>query len=164
MAFERNYPGVASVKHPDNFFAQPSNDQMQLLSAQLGLSSADPVSSGIESYSKLLENLAGLLGPAPRNSFQWTGLGRLDWNAGERHRFTAEMTAAQLDSAGGGFNRASETYGTHSFGAAYANSQWALGRWQAFLTPNLLADHAVLLRTSCRKALPPELRLPSSNL
>jgi hypothetical protein len=80
-----------------------------------------------------------LLGPAPRNSFQWTGLGRLDWNVGERHRFTAEVTAAKLDSAGGGFNRASETYGTHSFGAASANSQWSLGRWQAFLTPNLLA-------------------------
>ncbi len=137
--FERNYPGVATVKHPDNFFAQPSNDQMQLLSAQLRLNGADPVSSGLAAYSKLLENLAGLLGPAPRSSLQFTGFGRLDWGAGERHRFAAEMTAAQLDSPGGGFSRASETYGTHSFGAAYANTQWALGRWQAFLTPNLLA-------------------------
>jgi hypothetical protein len=56
--FERNYPGVASVKHPDDFFSQPSNDQMQLLSAQLGLSGADPVGEGLAAYSKLLESLA----------------------------------------------------------------------------------------------------------
>jgi hypothetical protein len=137
--FERNDPSVATVKHPDNFFAQPSNDQLQLLSAQLGLNGADPVSAGLGAYSKLLETLDGLLGPAPRSSLQLTGFGRLDWSAGERHRFTAEMTAAQLDSPGGGFSRASETYGTHSFGATYANSQWVLSRWQAFLTPNLMA-------------------------
>jgi hypothetical protein len=134
---QRNYPAVATVKHPDNFFAQPSNDQMQLLSAQLRLSSADPVSSGIAAYSNLLENLAALLGPTPRSSSQWKGFGRLDWSATDRHQFTAEMTAARLDSPGGGFSRASEFYGTNSFGAAYANSQWALGRWAAFLTPNL---------------------------
>ena len=126
--YERNDPGVATVKHPDNFFAQPSNDQMQLLSAQLGLNGADPVSAGLEAYSKLLEDLAGLLGLAPRSSSQWTGFGRLDWSAGERHRFTAEATAAQLDSPGGGFTRASETYGTHSFGSVNATGQWAA--WQ----------------------------------
>ncbi len=137
--FERNDPSVATVKHPDNFFAQPSNDQMQLLSAQLGLNGADPVTVGLGAYSQLLQGLAGLLGPAPRTSSQWTGFGRLDWRIAERHRFTVEAKAAQLDSPGGGFSGASETYGTHSFGAAYANSQWALGRWQVFLTPNLMA-------------------------
>ncbi|MGA8739861.1 MAG: carboxypeptidase-like regulatory domain-containing protein [Terracidiphilus sp.] len=137
--YERNDPAVATVKHPDDFFAQPSNDQMQLLSAQLGLNSADPVSAGLGAYSKLLEDLAGLLGPAPRTSSQWTGFSRLDWSAGERHRFTAEATAAQLDSPGGGFTRTSETYGTHSFGSVNATGQWALGRWGAFVTPNILA-------------------------
>src|ERR1700739_2831302 len=137
--YERNDPGVATVKHPDNFFAQPTNDQMQLLSAQLSLNGADPVSAGLGAYSKLLENLAALLGPAPRSSSQLIGFARVDWSAAERHRFTLEATAAQLDSPGGGFTRASETYGTHSFGAAQATDQWLLGRWEAFLTPNLLA-------------------------
>jgi hypothetical protein len=136
---ERSDPGVSTVKHPDNFFAQPSNDQMQLLSAQLGLNGADPVSAGLGPYSQLLQSLAGLLGPAPRTSSQLTGFGRLDWSVAERHRFTAEMMAAQLDSPGGGFTRASESYGTHSFGAAQATAQWVLGKWEAFLTPNLLA-------------------------
>ena len=137
--YERNNPGVSTVKHPDNFFAQPSNDQMQLLSAQLGLNGADPVSAGLGAYSPLLQSLAGLLGPASRMSSQWTGFGRFDWSMAERHHFTAEVTAAQLDSPGGGFTRVSETYGTHSFGGAHATAQWVLGKWEAFLTPNLLA-------------------------
>ena len=137
--YERNDPAVSTVKHPDNFFAQPANDQMQLLSAQLGLSNADPVSAGLGAHSKLLGSLSGLLGPAPRSTSQWTGFGRLDWKAGERQRFAVESSGAQFDSPGGGFTRASETYGTHSFGSIHGNEQWALGRWEVFLTPNLLA-------------------------
>ncbi len=137
--YERNDPGVATVKHPDNFFAQPANDQMQLLSAQLGLNNADPVTAGLGAYSKLLESLTGLLGPAPRSSSQWIGFARVDGSLAERHRFTFEATGARLNSPGGGFTRASETFGTHSFGNVQASDQRVLGRWEAFLTPNLLA-------------------------
>jgi hypothetical protein len=137
--YERNDPGVATVKHPDNFFARPSNDQMQLLSAQLGLNSADPVTAGLGAYSKLLEKFSGLLGPAPRTSSQWIGFGRVDGSVAERHHFTFEATVADLNSPGGGFTRASESYGTHSFGNVRATNQRVLGRWEAFLTPNLLA-------------------------
>ncbi len=137
--FERNDPAVSMVKHPENFFAQPSNDQMQLLSAQLGIGSADPVSAGVGAYSKLLESLTGLLGSANRSASQWIGFGRVDWNAGERHRFTLESSGARVDSPGGGFSRASEAYGTHSFGSMRASEEWTLGRWEAFVTPNLLA-------------------------
>lgn len=63
--FQRTDPGVSTVKHPDNFFAQPSNDQMQVLSARLGLISANPVAAGVAAFSRMLETLDGLLGPAP---------------------------------------------------------------------------------------------------
>jgi hypothetical protein len=136
---ERSDPAVATVKHPDNFFAQPSNDQMLLLSSQLGLSSVDPLGEGLAAYSKLLESLAGLLGPAPRTSSQLTGFGRVDQSIGERNRVTLEGTGAQLDGIGGGLTRASETYGTHSFGSVHTAEQWVLGKWEVFVTPNLLA-------------------------
>ena len=32
---QRDHPAVATVKHPENFFAQPSNDELQVLSARL---------------------------------------------------------------------------------------------------------------------------------
>src|SRR3569833_3080470 len=110
--YERDHPAVATVRHPDRFFAQPSNDQMQLLSAQLGFSSVDPVTEGVQAYSKLLESLAGLLGPAPRASIHMSGFGRLDWSAGERQRFTVEGTASRLNAPGGGSSRAWQPYGT----------------------------------------------------
>lgn len=135
----RNDPGVATVKHPDSFFAQPSNDEMQVLSAQLGLSSANPVAEGLAAYSGLLEKLSSLLGLARRTANQWVGFARLDWNAAERHRFTLEGTGARWNSPGGGLTRTSETYGNRSFGASRASEVWLLGRWEAFVTPNLLA-------------------------
>jgi len=124
---------------PTGFFALPSDDQLQVLSARLGLSSANPVVEGLTAYSTMLETLAGLLGPAPRTATHWNGFGRLDWQATERHRFTLEGIGARWNSPGGGLSRVSETYGNHSFGSTKASEEWLLGRWEAFLTPNLLA-------------------------
>ncbi len=135
----RNDPGVSTVRHPDDFFSQPSNDEMQVLSSRLGLSSANPIAEGLAAYSGMLEQLSGLLGPAPRTASQWVGFGRLDWHAAERHRFTLEGTGARWNSPGGGFTRASETYGNHSFGSSRASEMWLLARWEAFVTPNLLS-------------------------
>ena len=135
----RNDPGMASVKHPDNFFAQPTNDEMQVLSARLGLSSVNPVGEGLAAYSGILESLGGLLGPAARTANQGVGFIRFDWHAAERHRFTFEGTGARWNSPGGGLTRVSEPYGNHSFGTSRAGELWFLGRWEAFVTPNLLA-------------------------
>jgi hypothetical protein len=176
-SYHRNDPGLSMVKHPyllqpeppntcanppctsptpTGFFAQPSNDQMQVLSSRLGLSSANPVVEGLTAYSCMLETLVGtssgsspncpsgwpldgLLGPTPRTAQQWVGFGRLDWQAAERHRFTLEGIGANWNSPGGGLTRVEETYGNHSFGSSQASEEWLLGRWEAFLTPNLLA-------------------------
>ncbi len=148
----RNYPGISTVRHPENFFAQPSNDQMQVLSARLGLSSANPVAAGLAAYSKMLETLDGLLGPADRTSSQWTGFGRIDSKLGDRHSITLEGTGARLNSPGGGLTRLSEMYGTHSFGSSQTDGEWALGRWEAFVTPNLMAGTQVSIGHHKRNA------------
>jgi Carboxypeptidase regulatory-like domain len=136
---ERSDPGVATVKHPTDFFAQPTNDEMQVLSARLGLPSANPVIAGLAAYSSMLNSLTGLLGPAPRSTSGWSGFGRVDWNAAERHRFMLEGSGMLQNSPGGGLHSATESYGNHSFGARRVSSQWLLGRWEAFLTSNLLS-------------------------
>jgi hypothetical protein len=131
----RNHPGVSTVRHPDEFFAQPTDNDLQVLGARLGLTGTNPLAA----YSGMLESLAGLLGPASRTATQWTGFARFDWEPAERHRFTLEGTGARWNSPGGGSTRASEMYGTHSFGSSGATETWLLGRWEAFLTQNLLA-------------------------
>jgi hypothetical protein len=159
--YQRNDPGLSTVKHPylcatygpdgqctkpTGFFANPSDCEMQVLSARQGLTAPgqpkDCTSGlvlGLAAYSPMLETLAGLLGPAPRTATQWTGFGRLDWQATERNRFTLEGIGARWNSPGGGLTRVSESYGNHSFGSSRASEEWLLGRWEAFLTPNLLA-------------------------
>jgi hypothetical protein len=148
----RNDPAVSMVKHPylepscetppcspTGFFAAPSDAQMRLLSAQLDLSSANPVAEGLTAYSQMLGQLASLLGPAPRTAAQWTGFGRIDWQAAEHHRFTFEGVAADRNAPGGGLTRVSEDYGSHSFGSSQASQEWLLARWEAYLTPNMLS-------------------------
>jgi hypothetical protein len=137
---QRDHPAVATVKHPENFFAQPSNDELQVLGARLGLSSADPIEAGLTAYSSMLETLAGLLGPTRRTSTENAAFARIDWHAAERHRFAVEGTGSQWDSPGGGFARASEDYGSHSFGAGSGSDFRLLGRWNATLSPSLMLE------------------------
>jgi hypothetical protein len=157
-SYHRNDPGLSMRKWPyawqipskcepsstctptlGGFFAPPSDDEAQVLSARLGLSSVNPVAEGLSAYSPMLTALDGLLGPAPRTAAQWVGFGRLDWNAAERHKFTLEGIGAHWNSPGGGLTGLSENYGNHSFGSSQASEEWLLGRWEAFMTPNLLA-------------------------
>jgi Carboxypeptidase regulatory-like domain len=100
-SYDRNDPGLTTVKNPVAFFAQPSNDQAQVLAARLGLSDVNPVVEGLNAYSQMLTTLDGLLGPAQRRAVQWVGFGRLDWQAAERQRFTLEGTGAHWNSPGG---------------------------------------------------------------
>ncbi len=160
-SYHRNDPGLAMAKEPIGtdltagtaeygdcygFFCQPSVPQTDLLCAQLGLTVPSPVgpsscpfTEATAAYSQMLESLDGLLGPAPRTAAQWVGFARIDWQATERHRFSLEGTGADWNSPGGGLTRVSENYGNHSFGSSHASEEWLLARWEAFLTPNLLA-------------------------
>ena len=145
-SYHRNDPGMATVKNASDFFylPEPTSASVTLLSAQLGESQNQAYNDylGVAAPGQSaagLEQLAALLGPAPRSSSQWTGFARIDWQAAERHRFTLEGIGADWNSPGGGLTRVSESYGSHSFGSSEASQQWLLARWEAYLTPNLLA-------------------------
>lgn len=134
-----NIPAVSIPREPDDFFAQPTNDSMQVLAARLNLSSANPVGEGIAAYSGLLETLSGLLGPAPRTAARFTGFARLDGSLGQRSRFTVEGTGANRDAPGGGLSGGAQSYGSHSYGASQTSEQWIMARWEALLSPHLVA-------------------------
>jgi hypothetical protein len=133
--FGRNDPGLSTVRNPDEFFSQPTDEDLRVLGARLESGGGNTLAA----YSGMLETLDTLLGPAPRTAQQWSGFGRLDWEAAERHRLTLEGIGAWWNAPGGGLTRVSEMYGSHSFGSSQAAETWLLGRWEAFLTPNLLA-------------------------
>ena len=145
-ATHRNDPGLATVKNPSEFFnlPEPTSAPVTLLSAQLGESQnqayKDYLGIANSGYAPAgLEQLAALLGPAPRSTARWSGFARIDWQATERQHFTLEGIGADRNAPGGSTSRVSATYGNHSFGSSEASNQWLLARWEAYLTPNLLA-------------------------
>lgn len=144
----RNDPAVATVRHPENFFAQPTNDEMQVLSARLGLSAADPVSAGVAVYSTVLQSLDSLLGPTPRTATRGNFFARVDWALGARHHFALESTWSGRSAPGGGFTRTNENLGARSFGSSDIAERWLLGRWEyvpnvhlALVTQGALGRH-----------------------
>jgi len=137
-SYRRNDPGMATARNASVFFGPQKNALLEMLSTRQGESSNNPLAVGVAEYTSALESLAGLLGPAPRTATQWTGFSRLDWPATERHRLTLEAIGAHWNAPGGGLTRVSGTYGSNSFGSSAASEEWLLGRWEAFVTPNLL--------------------------
>jgi hypothetical protein len=146
----KNDPGVSGVKHPSLFFAAPTTPRLELLSGQIG----SKCSNVYECYSSMMETLAGLTGEAQRTASQWVGFGRVDWQINERQQLNVEATAAYFDSPGGGMTQTSEVYGTHSYGHSQSLEQWLLGRWQRYLTPNLLTASQISVGHTVLRALP----------
>ena len=145
-SYRRNDPGLSTVRNPAEFFnlPEPNSPDVELLSAQLNESFNQAYNDflGVPngSYTPAgLEQLQTLLGAASRSAAQWVGFGRIDWQAAERHRITLEGIGASWNAPGGGLTRLSENYGNHSYGSSEASEQWLLARWEAYLTPNLLA-------------------------
>ena len=141
-----NDPSLATVRHPDEFFQQPTNDELAVLGARLGVAAPDYYEEEVAAYNATLEGMAGLLGPVPRSSNSWEGFARIDWQATDRNHISLEASGATNDSPGGGLTRASETYGSHSFGNSKSNSVWLLARAESFFSPTLLNSADVQVR------------------
>lgn len=144
--FLNHDPAVATVRHADDFFAQPTSDDLQVLAARLGLPEPAILEEAASTYSTWLGNMNGLLGPVPRSSTQFQGFARIDWQATERQHLTFEANAASSSAPGGALSRTSETYGSHSFGNAQASDAFAIARADSFLTENLLNSLDLLYR------------------
>ncbi len=111
--YRRNDPGLATAEEPvgaDQYgnclglFCPPSVPQTELLSAQLGESEAQAYNDymGIPRAGFTgagLEQIAGLLGPAPRTAAQWVGFARLDWQATERNQVYGRGNRGGLECA-----------------------------------------------------------------
>ena len=149
-----NDPAVATVRHPTDFFAQPTLDDLKMLDARLDLPGPAFLENAATNYSAWLSQMAGLLGPVPRSSNQWQGFARIDWQTTERQHLSTEGNAATVNSPGGALSRTSETYGSRSFGNSQATDTWGLAKLDSFLTPNLLNSLAALYRRNLQSDRP----------
>jgi len=150
----RNDPALATVRHPDDFFARPTNNELTVLAARLDLASTDPVDEAVAAYSSGLEQLASLLGPVPRSMKQTQGFGRVDWQMNERQHLSTEVEASSLNGPAGALGLTSETFGSHSFGNINARDAWGQARLESFLTVDLLNQAAVQFRRHVQSETP----------
>jgi hypothetical protein len=162
-----NDPAVATVRHAEDFFAQPTLDDLTMLAARIGpasLQSAPACAPGslaggavleqaAACYSDWLGQMDGLLGRVARSSRQWQGFARLDWE-NEREHLSVEADGAHVAAPGGAIGRSSETYGSHSFGDRQSTDAWALAKLSSFVTPNLLNDVTALYRRNIQSETP----------
>ncbi len=136
----RNDPGVATMRQPENFYKQPTNDELQVLGARLGFTGPDLFEQEVGSYSAALEQMTGLLGEVPRTVSQVQAFGRLDWQISERDHLSLEGNLARYRSPGGMLRATGETVASHSFGNSQSDGVWGQARWQHFVTANLLEE------------------------
>ena len=134
----RNDPAVATVRHPNDFFAQPTEDDLTVLAARLGSPGTAPLEAGASAYSVGLQQMATLLGPVPRSSIRAQGLARIDAQITERQHLSMDSNFSYLNSPAGARTRSSETFGSHSFGNSQVMQGSATARWEDFLTANVL--------------------------
>ncbi len=134
----RNDPAMATVREPQNFFLQPSNQELAVLGARLGVGGNAIFEQEVATYSSWLSQLTGLLGQVPRTARQMQEFLRLDWKPTERQHVDVETNLADFNSPSGALGSTIETYGTHSFGDMSRRSGWVIGQHENFFTANLL--------------------------
>jgi hypothetical protein len=143
----RSDPAVATVRHPDEFFNQPSNDELTVLAARLDLPGPAILENAAAAYSSALNGLSTVLGPVPRRSNQEQAFARIDWQITERHHLNLESGYSRETAPAGAIRATSATFGSHSFGNSQAADLWQLAQWQSFLTANLLNALSTEYRT-----------------
>lgn len=145
----RDFPGVARANEPETFFAEPSAQTIQTLSARIRTSTnpiylncaASPVDLNTQAacaYSAVLNQLSKMLGSVPRTSTQMIFFPKLDWRVNNRIHLAGQYNFMRRTSPNGVLTGATETYGIGSFGNSSASENAATARLDYFFTPSLL--------------------------
>lgn len=133
---QRDFPGVARANEPQTFFAAPSAQTVETLAGRIG----ESPSAALTSYNNVLNQLSGLLGNVPRTARQTILFPKLDWQPNNRHHIGLQYNRMRRTAVNGVATQASDTYGIGSFGNGRSDVDAAIGRWEFFLTPNMLSD------------------------
>lgn len=134
--YQRNFPGVARANEPQTFFAAPSAQNIETLAGRIG----ESPSAALASYNNVLNELNGLLGNVPRTARQTILFPKIDWRFNERHHLSLQYDRMRRTTTNGVATQASDTYGIGSFGDSESRVDAGIGRWEFFLTTNMLND------------------------
>jgi len=156
--YRRNFPGLATLTTPAQFFETPSPTQpagqtpAQCAAATSNTTSTRnvctiannlniPYATALTNYNTGLNDFLGELGPVPRTGDQTIFLPKIDWNVTERNHASFEVNRMRWASPQGIQTQASNTLGVASFGGDYVRDTWGIAKLSTFVT-NTIANEA----------------------
>jgi hypothetical protein len=139
--YRRNFAGTARTADSTSgtapqLFATPSAQQIATLAAR----TQTTIAAALTHYNDILTGLDSMLGPVPRTANQYILFPKIDWDLNERNHLILQYNRMRWNSPAGVQTAASSTYGIASFGNDYVSDDWAVARWNFFLTANLLNE------------------------
>lgn len=82
----------------------------------------------------------GLEGPQDRQSDQWLGLSRIDWNVSPRHQLSATVNVLRWDSPNGIYTAPTHNFHASAGGAGTVQSETVVARWNAVIRANFVSE------------------------
>ena len=135
--YKRNFPGIAALSSPTQFFAPPSAAQQATLSGNLGISTA----AAQTLYTNSQNDFLGELGPVNRTGEQLIFLPKVDWNISSKNHASFEVNRMRWHSPAGIQTQASVNFANSSFGNDDVKDTWGVAKLDTTIT-NSLANEA----------------------
>jgi hypothetical protein len=135
LAYDQQYRDFPMVSAPSSpTFLSLTTSQIDVLAGR-GVTSSQ--------VSSALEYLAGKTGVSPRTSNQVNFFPRVDWQLGERDRFTAEYSGLRMNGPATGMTSPVVARATDSIGSSTLGVEEVPLHWVHFLTENIGNEFAV---------------------
>jgi TonB dependent receptor len=129
------------ISRPGNittfFNRQLTSSDLQTLQERLGV----PLPSyALEQYQQFVSGLMGETGLVPRTASQIIFFPKLDWQLNDRNHISVQYNYLRWNSPHGALTQTASSYGVASYGDDHVTDDVIIGRWNTFLTANLMHE------------------------
>jgi hypothetical protein len=136
--FHRNFPAISRPGNITTFFdRQLTSSNLETLRQRLGV----PLPSyALEQYQQFVSGLMSETGLVPRTANQIILFPKLDWQLNDRNHLSVQYNYLRWNSPHGALTQTATSYGVASFGDDHVTDDVVIGRWNTFLTANLMHE------------------------
>jgi hypothetical protein len=136
--FHRNFPAISRPGNITTFFDRSlTSANLETLRQRLGVPL--PIYA-LEQYQQFVSGLMGETGLVPRTASQIILFPKLDWQLNDRNHISVQYNYLRWNSPHGALTQTATSYGVASFGNDHVTDDVIIGRWNTFLTPNLMHE------------------------
>ncbi len=136
--FHRNFPAISRPGNITTFFDRSlTSSQLETLRQRLGVPL--PIYA-LQQYQQFVSGLMGETGLVPRTAGQIILFPKLDWQLNDRNHVSVQYNYLRWNSPHGALTQTAASYGIASFGDDHVTDDVLIGRWNTFVTANLMHE------------------------